>query len=311
MATADPIDPARIGADLRAAFPDLASVTPIGLLGAGFRSIAVETDGGLVFRIAGNRSAADGHAKETRLLPALQGRVPVAVPDPRWHAGPSAAFPFGLIGYPKLPGAPLLPELLARADLPGLAARIAAFLLALHRFPPEEAAALGLPGPDDREAELAAMRAEVLPPLRAALTREEYRTVRRWWDTFLADRALRDYQPALIHGDLWYENVLVDSAARAVTGVIDFENAAVGDPAQDFATQLHLGEAFAALVLDAYRAAGGTLDARFLHRLRKLWELREFDGLHFAIRAADREEFDDAIRKLRAGPVLNGPGRGR
>src|SRR5579885_3662575 len=36
------------------------------------------------------------------------------------------------------------------------------------------------------------------------------------------------------HGDLWYENVLMDDACRTVTGIVDFEAANVGDPAQDF-----------------------------------------------------------------------------
>ena len=39
--------------------------------------------------------------------------------------------------------------------------------------------------------------------------------------------------------------------------------------------------------------------------LRRLWELREFDGLRFAIRHDDAAEFADAVRKLRAGPILD------
>ena len=295
----------RIGEALAMAFPALSGVTPVGVLGAGFRSVAVETAEGQVFRIARNRAAAAGHAREARLLPALRSRVPVAIPDPRWHAGPSAQFPFGVIGYPKLPGTPLSPALLSRADKTALAAGLAAFLLALHRFPVEEARALGLPGPGERERELATLRGEVLPPLRAALAAEEYRAVSRWWDAFLADERLRRYAPVLQHGDLWYENILADDAGRTVVGVVDFEHAAVGDPAQDFATQLHLGEAFAARVIAAYRALGGVLDAGFRHRLRKLWELREFGGIQFAVRYDDPVEFADGVRKLRAGPILN------
>jgi aminoglycoside phosphotransferase (APT) family kinase protein len=305
-------DLARIGGALAAVFPDLGGVTPVGVLGAGFRSVAVETAEGRVFRIARNPAAAAGHAREARLLPVLRSRVPVAIPDPRWHAGPSEQFPFGVIGYPKLPGTPLSPALLPRADEAAIAAGLGAFLLALHRFPPEEAGALGLPGPGTRECELATLRGEVLPPLREALAAKEYRAVSRWWDAFLADERMGRYPPVVRHGDLWYENILVDAAGRTVIGVVDFEEAAIGDPAQDFATQLHLGERFAARVIDAYRALGGVLDAGLPHRLRKLWELREFGGIQFAVRYDDPVEFADGVRKLRAGPILNrNAGQGR
>jgi len=294
-----------IAANLCVVFPHFTAIMPLRLLGSGFRSVVVETGDGIVFRIAKNQEAANGYAREARLLPYLRPRVLIAVPDPRWLAGPSEHFPFGVMGYPKLPGTPLSPERLARADVSRLASDIARFLLALHRIPVEEVTALGLPGSAVCMKELDVTRDAVLPPLRDALTNTEYDTVRRWWEQFLADETMRAYKPALQHGDFWHENMLVDDTSRSLLGVVDFENAAVGDPAQDVATQLHLGDAFAAQVIDAYRTLGGTLDATFDYRTRRLWELRVFDGLAFAVRHADSAEFDDAVRKLREGPILN------
>jgi aminoglycoside 2''-phosphotransferase len=293
-----------IGSNLYAAFPQLGVIEPLRLLGVGFRSIVVET-GGIVFRIAKNQDAANGYAKEM-LLPYLRPRVPVTVPDPRWYAGPSDIFPFGIMGYRALPGTSLQPAHLAWADVSRLASGIAAFLLALHRIPVDEALALGLAGPADRMAELEALRDDVLPPLRATLTGQEYDAVRQWWDRFLGDEVMRQYTPVLQHGDFWYENMLVDNTPASLVGVIDVERAAVGDLAQDFATQLHLGAAFAARVLDAYGAAGGAFDATFAYRMWRLWELRAFDGLGFAVRHANSMEFEDAVRKLRGGPILTG-----
>ncbi len=91
-------------------------------------------------------------------------------------------------------------------------------------------------------------------------------------------------------------------------GVLDWENAAIGDPAQNLATQRHTGGAFAGEVLRGYHAGGLGLDASFDHRVRRLWELREFDGLVFAVRMNDDAELRDAIRKLRAGPILGSIG---
>ncbi len=39
-------------------------------------------------------------------------------------------------------------------------------------------------------------------------------------------------------------------------------------------------------------------------RMQRLWELRAFDGLGFAVRHADSMECEDAVRKLRGGPIL-------
>jgi aminoglycoside phosphotransferase (APT) family kinase protein len=90
-----------------------------------------------------------------------------------------------------------------------------------------------------------------------------------------------------------------------VTGVVDFEDANVGDPTQDFAALRYLGDRFVAATIDAYRVAGGSLTPTFAHCLQRYWELREFGGVHFAVTHADEAEYGDALRKLRAGAILN------
>jgi aminoglycoside phosphotransferase (APT) family kinase protein len=152
---------------------------PLRVLGAGFHSLVVETGDGIVFRVAKNREATAGHAREAALLPALRARLPLVIPDPRWYTGPSALFPFGVIGYRKVPGMPLEPSRLMGADTSVLAAALGAFLHALHSFPAQEALALGCPGPDVQRGHLEQVRTTVLPPLRAALSAGEYRKPRR------------------------------------------------------------------------------------------------------------------------------------
>ncbi len=303
-----------IAANLRTAFPTL-DVATARVLGSGFRSFVVETDGGVVFRIARNQDAADGYAREALLLPAVGPLLPVAVPAPRWHAGPSESFPFGVLGYLKLHGRPLQPRDLVAGNAARIARDVAAFLVALHRVPPRVVTALELPDlsdPGDWEVGRPRLRDDVTPALRGVLTPHEYATVERWWDGFLGDDAMRRYTPSLCHGDLWYENILVDDRGAAVgdpatvSGVVDFEGAAVGDPARDFATQLHLGAPFVHAVLQAYRELGGIPDDGVAYRVRRWWEAREFDGLAFALRHDDAAEFRDALAKVRAGPILHG-----
>jgi aminoglycoside 2''-phosphotransferase len=297
MPTASP-DLAAISAGLRTSFPALERGTPLRLLGVGFGSVVVETPCGQVFRIARNRAAAEGHRREEKLLPALRQRVALPIPDPRWYAAPSAALPYGAIGYAKLPGVPLTPAALASGASAGIVVALAHCLADLHRFPVADALAIGVPDDDARWAAIEESRDQSLPPLRQVLTAQEYERVAFWWDSFLLDERMRVYAPALCHGDLWYENILVDDAARRIIGIIDFENVSIGDPAQDFATLRYLGERFSAAVLAEYQSTGGAVDPGFRYRIRRLWEMRE------ACVPDDPAELDDQVRKLRAGPIL-------
>jgi aminoglycoside phosphotransferase (APT) family kinase protein len=290
---------------LHRAFPDLPLATEIRILGEGFRSIAVAC-GGLVFRVGRNEAALAGYTKEGRLLPVLAPSLPVAIPSPCRQAGPSPDFPFGVIGYPEIPGISLRPETLTPEGAVAIAAGVAGFLVALHTVPLDALSGLDLPA-GVLQREVAGWRDMILPVLRDCLTGDEYLTIVQWWDRFLADRSLAVYSPALIHGDLWYEHLLVDAGGSSLMGVIDFEAARIGDPAQDLATQYHCGAGFARSVVDAYREGGGPLDAALFHRIQALWELREFEGLYFNIGASDAVEVEDSVHKLRLGPILNPP----
>jgi aminoglycoside phosphotransferase (APT) family kinase protein len=288
-------------------FLDLADVTSIRLLGSGFGSIAVEVADSIVFRVARTPDSGQNYAKEAEVLPLLKSHLPIDIPEPKWYVPHSKDFPFGVIGYHKLVGHPLKPEDIKPPDQQQkIAGQIARFILALQHIPPESVH-LRIDN-DKRFAQWTKQRDIVLPVLQTTLQSNEYQLVKDWWDTFLADRTIFQYHPVIQHGDLWYGNLLFDGTA--LVGVIDFEQLEVGDPASDFATQLHLGEHFLNSVIDAFCNIGGNLDENFHHRLYSLWALREFSGLEYSIRYDDQDEFQDSLLKLRKGPILNAGGSG-
>ena len=306
MENAIPTDLTDIAAALGEAFPGLPPVGALTKLGEGFNSLAVETADGIVFRIAKNSETSERHAKEAKLLPVLGAYVTVPIPQPKWHTRASAQLTFGAIGYPKIDGLPLAPSFPSSKQAQRIASGIARFLVALHGFPPDQAIELGVPGPDARHPLLLTMQQDVLPPLRDALSADEFRRVETWWDSFLNDARMWRYNPVLSHCDLWYENILVDREMTEVLGVLDFENVTVGDSAADFATLLHhrSGHDFLARVERAYLELGGTLDADHAYRVQRLWELRPFDGIQFSANFNDAQEMSDSIAKLRRGPIL-------
>ena len=147
-----------------------------------------------------------------------------------------------------------------------LARQLGAFLTALHSFPLQRAIGAGIPDgtPADWQRQCQSLyesARERVFPLLDTVTR---RAADTWWAGFLTSAATLGFTPVLIHGDLGTEHILCDRSLGTLTGVIDWEDASIGDPALDFAGLLAtLGAGAVEEVLSAY---GGPADARLASR---------------------------------------------
>jgi aminoglycoside phosphotransferase (APT) family kinase protein len=165
---------------------------------------------------------------EIRVLRALKRRVGIAVPDYD-IADPNGHF----ASYLLIAGVPLTPTRFSAlsADKARVAIADAVGLLrTLHALDPRAVEPAGVwpriwsAGQfadrlrDTRLPALASRAPELLPSIEAFLRR--YRT----------DRAPRD---VVLHGDLVSDHLLVDESTGRLTGIIDFGDVALGDPAHD------------------------------------------------------------------------------
>src|SRR5262249_21991461 len=149
-----------------------------------------------------------------------------------------------------------LPQRSARA--PAAAATLGRFLAALHAAPVEQMAQLV----DPDEAPMAEWRDEAAINYAAVISAIPVDR-RGAVEAFLA-AAPPDSDGALVfsHNDLGIEHVLVARAAGAITGVIDWSDAALTDPAHDFGLLYRdLGPAALTTALTAY-GAGDTAALR-------------------------------------------------
>jgi aminoglycoside phosphotransferase (APT) family kinase protein len=109
------------------------------------------------------------------------------------------------------------------------------------------------------------------------------------------DTATRAEQsPALIHGDLWYENMIFDG--NRIVGIIDFEAVSAGPAIVDFMTQGYVGDDFRRAVVSTFQKY-----AKFDYDEalgKSLMFLRELQGLDYGIRTQDVD--DDALAKIAA-----------
>jgi aminoglycoside phosphotransferase (APT) family kinase protein len=225
--------------------------------------------------------------------------LPASVPQPRWLTGPCEAFKFGAIGYEKVPGQQLTEGLFYAADTAEFARQLAAFLAALHAVPTDLLSMFRTVTPDDRRERESNVRDYVLPVLRVRLTEDEFARAERWWDAYLTEPAIFQYEPRPTHGDFWWGNMLVDESGSRLLGVLDWELAAIGDVGRDFGGIAYLGLPFMELVLDEYEKITRSNDHGLRKRSFLLSQVREFYGVRYAAMYPKFREMDDALMKVR------------
>lgn len=258
-------------------------VRAVAAIPGGWASWTFDIDGAWILRIARRQDVAAAHRRELRLLPLLADAVSFAVPRPE-HVGEWAGHVF--LAYRKIAG---------RALEPGDAViEVAAMLRALHGFPADVARnALGCAGTTEEWRHgYADLWRETSTSALPLLDGELRDVLAARYAAFLAGAG--DFTPVLVHRDLGVEHVLVDPATRRPVGLIDFEDAAVGDPAIDFAGLLaSLGGRRTQEVLDAY---GGPVG---LERVRDYWWIGSLHAVLYGVRFDDAAIRDDGIAGLR------------
>ena len=255
----------------------------------------------MLYKVARNERSGERLRRESRLLRHVADRLTVSVPVPV-EVPRAERFPAPVtVKYRLIHGKELPVGLLSRHA--GLARQVAAFLTSLHTV--EWARLRGILELRSAASELARVWEATGRALASSLPAPAYDTVVDWWETSKA-RVGEWPAESLVHGDFWSGNIIVDDALERLHGVIDFAEAHLGDPAEDFATLFHAGPTFTSEVLIAY--ARQRPDVRLetlVERASWWWELREFQGLARGLDAHDEVQIKDTLAKLRVGPLFD------
>jgi aminoglycoside phosphotransferase (APT) family kinase protein len=199
-------------------------------VGDGWDSDTYEVDRGWIVRFPRRPQVELRMRGEIELLDVLQRRLTASVPRPELVSLDPLC-----VGYRKLEGRPLTTPV-ARE----LGGDVARFLSELHQVPIDAAHLARGDWRTDLHDLLAEFGRDVVPLLSGA----ERRRAQAMFADYLADESSFTFKPAIVHADLGPEHLLTDG--ERLTGVIDWSDATVGDPAIDFAWLLNgSGEAFA------------------------------------------------------------------
>lgn len=211
-------------------FPELAPAT-IYPLGEGYDNTVYLVNERYVFRFPRRQIAVGLLRAEGKLLPKLADRLPLQTSKPRFFGVPSELYPWPFLGYELVRGQ--LPVALTQEERTLSVVDLAHFLRALHDFPVEEAAALGVPNDVLGRLDIGKRKMALLERVDQMGALNLYSSVCK----------LREYvektgpiplseKRCLVHGDLHIRNLVIDQH-HIVSGVIDWGDVHIGDPAVD------------------------------------------------------------------------------
>ena len=248
----------------------------------------------LVFRFPKRDDYLPRFCAEVRLLAVAASKLPLAVPQ---YAYLPPALDFG--GYVLLPGCELRPEhvaAMAADERKRIAAQLGQFITALHDLSAEVATPSGF-APDywwsqsNTAARYELIRLALEPHLDAAEA--------RWLDEQFAwylSRRIPE-RAVVLHSDLAPDHLLFDPSRGELTGIIDFADVEIGDPAIDFAGLWDYGEPFADETLESYR---GVVDPELRERSRFMGRVAGAEIMYDILQGKTfPETFADGQRRLR------------
>lgn len=234
-------------------------VRNVDFLGEGFDNRAYLVNDELVVRFSKEDDLAvraNDIQREAELLTILAGQTTVPIPAVRF-AQPAA----GCLSYQKLRGVALidvpLPQRHAYAAAIGQA--IGELLTALHRLPQDRLAEL-LPRDAEPPTRWRNEAREIYDAVRVHLPTAYHAVIKR----FLATEPPPAAQSLMFsHNDLSIEHILVDTDG-SITGIIDWSDAAIVDPAVDFGRIFRdLGPPALRSALGAYPTHLGMTELRY------------------------------------------------
>jgi aminoglycoside phosphotransferase (APT) family kinase protein len=214
-------------------FPELVPVQAT-FYGQGWDNLAVLVNNQWVFRFPQRELAREIMQGELACLLELPEDLPLDVPRPKYVGKPGTGYPYLFAGYQELPGKTSCSVTLSDAQRAACAGPLAYFLKELHD---PKLAAVGH-GKFHGDRIQRALMSRHLAPME-----ERLKGIRELPSDCTSSGLLslgRDlletpdwsHPPCLVHGDLYGRHLLVDGAG-VLSGVIDWGDAHLGDPALD------------------------------------------------------------------------------
>jgi aminoglycoside 2''-phosphotransferase len=208
-------------------------VDKIEVTGEGMDSKAFTVNDKYIFRFPKFKPSSNQLEREIKLLPKLQQRLDLPIPNFEYVGKQSNGFYF--VGYKKIHGSFLEPKRyleLKKKDQNKFIETIATFFKQIHSFSIDKALKCGVEVENAKEkcrCDMERCRKEIFP----MLSKLEHVYVEKIFNKYLSNKENFKYTPALLHSDLSYEHIIYNQENKTVAGIIDFGDIKIGDPAYE------------------------------------------------------------------------------
>lgn len=273
-------------------YPDL-TINKCTFIDQGQNSYIAVINDEFIFKFPRYKQVIEELKKESIFLQNISSYITLDIPLPYFSSFESEEVGSVFIGYKMIEGVPLERELLYKLENKHeVAAQIVVFLKELHGL---SVGSFNKGVVEKRNSHeywsimLMKIKENIFPYIREDA--KEY--ISKTFHKFLNDRENFYYEPVIIHGDLGSSNIIFNTEKGKVSGIIDFGQVSVDDPAIDIASlicPMGYGEGFIELILNTYPQAEPLIPrARFYVSTFALQEAL------FGVETGDKEAFYSGI----------------
>ena len=272
---------------IRSVFPSEISSVQVHQGGDDF--IVFEINHEWMFRFPRNEISEKALQVEKGFLAHFKSISPLSIPDHKYSGD-------NFVGYPKINGILLNLDVfqsLSKESLARIAQQIGQFFSAVHSFSVDEAKRIGVT--EDwsgyHQQAINRFRGGIAPILSASARQKALACMKQMME--------EKFEPRVIHGDFALEDhVFFDAEKQQLSGVIDFADVTINDPAHDFQNIVEYGgEVFFDTVMEHYQLKH---DPTLLKRTKLRIEARPLFEAAYSLMFGFEERFGDRIEYIEA-----------
>ncbi|PIE95733.1 aminoglycoside phosphotransferase family protein [Bacillus fungorum] len=177
--------------------------------------------------------------------------------------------------YTLIHGEPLKIKIvttLEKQELQSLITQLASFLAALHSIPLTRVKALGFPI-EKTLTYWKELQTKLNQYVTNSLTSFQKLSLNRLFENFFTCIDTSTFQNTIIHADFTHHHILFNKQNKNISGIIDFGDAQIGDPAFDFAGLYYdFGREFTTSVYEQYSTLISHHDPLLIHRITTFYQ---------------------------------------
>lgn len=272
------------------------SYTPIDI---GQNNDVLIINGSLVFRFPKYQKGIEQLRKETEILKYIRDFISIQIPNPIYSSFEKLEVGKVFTGYELIKGVSLWKDSIIGIQnnelLKSLSMQLVQFLLELHTIPKDYISNLSELDYKHPIEEVSKLYKEIKSNLFTFIRKEAQKEITQSFSTFLESNSVRNLDMTLIHGDFGASNIIWLPETKEISGIIDFGNTRLGDPAYDFVGILSsYGEDFFNMCIKLY--PGGKSICERVKFYKSTFALQE--ALHGFLHK-DKQAFDEGIKEYK------------